>query len=125
MSEQKSSNRAGPTKLIFSCSGAADVGEIADRTARKLTREGAGKMYCLTGIGGRVVSMVKFAQAAETILAIDGCAQNCTSHCLKKAGFKNFKTLRLADLGMEKGMSPANDDAVARVSEAAKQLLAI
>ena len=44
---------AGP-KLIFSCSGAADVGELADQTARKLTRNGDGKMFCLAGIGGRV-----------------------------------------------------------------------
>jgi len=32
---------AGP-KLIFSCSGAADVGELADQTTRKLTRNGDG-----------------------------------------------------------------------------------
>lgn len=33
----------GP-KLIFACSGAADVGAIADQAARKLTKDGAGKM---------------------------------------------------------------------------------
>ncbi len=40
------------TKLIFACSGAADVGAIADQAARKLTRDGVGKMFCLAGIGG-------------------------------------------------------------------------
>ncbi|MEI6422312.1 MAG: putative zinc-binding protein [Lentisphaerota bacterium] len=30
-------------KLIFACSGAADVGAIADQAARKLSREGKGK----------------------------------------------------------------------------------
>ena len=39
----------GANTLIFSCSGAADVGEIADRAARKLTRERMGKMFCLAG----------------------------------------------------------------------------
>jgi len=48
----------GP-KLIFSCSGCADVGELADQAARKLTRDGAGKMSCLAGIGGRISGIVK------------------------------------------------------------------
>ncbi|MBT4482837.1 MAG: zinc-binding protein, partial [Candidatus Latescibacteria bacterium] len=37
--------------LIFPCSGAADVGEISDQIARKLTRDGIGKMFCLAGVG--------------------------------------------------------------------------
>ncbi len=31
-----------PPKLICSCSGAADVGELADRTARELCANGNG-----------------------------------------------------------------------------------
>ena len=42
------------SKLIFACSGAADVGKIADLSARKLTEDGVGKMFCLAGVGGRV-----------------------------------------------------------------------
>lgn len=34
-------------KLNFSRAGAADVGEIAGRAARKLHKEGAGKLFCL------------------------------------------------------------------------------
>jgi len=64
-------------KLIFSCSGAADVGELADQAARKLNREGAGKMFCLAGIGGQVSGIVKTTEAATSILAIDGCALEC------------------------------------------------
>ena len=59
-------------KLIFSCSGAADVGEVADRAARELTRKGEGKMFCLAGIGGRVSGIMATTQAAARILAIDG-----------------------------------------------------
>ncbi|MBF0245437.1 MAG: zinc-binding protein, partial [Planctomycetes bacterium] len=40
--------------LIFACSGAADVGAVTDLAARRLTKEGAGKMFCLAGIGGKV-----------------------------------------------------------------------
>lgn len=44
---------AAPT-LIFACSGSSDVGEIADRAARRFMHHGAGRMYCLAGAGGRM-----------------------------------------------------------------------
>ena len=58
----------GP-KLIFACSGAADVGKISDLAARKLTTEGAGKMFCLAGIGGRVTGIMETTRVATAILA--------------------------------------------------------
>ena len=45
---------SGGPKLIFACSGAADVGEISDRAARKLSKDGIGAMFCLAGVGGRI-----------------------------------------------------------------------
>ena len=48
---QNSCSCSAAPKLIFPCSGGSDVGEITDRAARKVTIEGAGKMYCLAGIG--------------------------------------------------------------------------
>ncbi len=123
MSEAKSDACSGANTLIFSCSGAADVGEVADRTARKLARDRVGKMYCLTGIGGQVASVVKTAQAADRILAIDGCTLNCASLCLKESGFENFVSLKLAELGMEKGMSPATEESVDRAAKTAESIL--
>ncbi|NMD05752.1 MAG: zinc-binding protein, partial [Deltaproteobacteria bacterium] len=38
------------TKLIYSCTGSADVGEIADRMARRLRDEGYTIMTCLAGV---------------------------------------------------------------------------
>ena len=35
------------TVLIYACSGAADVGELSDKVARKLRSLDAGKMFCL------------------------------------------------------------------------------
>ncbi len=124
MTAAKSCSCSGAVKLLFACSGASDVGEIADHTARKLTREGAGKMFCLTGIGGRVASIVKTAKAADKIVAIDGCAQLCAKHCLEEAGFAGFEHVQLGELGMEKGSSPVTDAAVDRAAEAVRQRLA-
>jgi uncharacterized metal-binding protein len=110
---------AGP-KLIFSCSGAADVGALADQAARKLNKEGSGKMFCMAGIGGRVSGIMKSTEAAASILAIDGCALDCTKKSLEEAGFKQFNHLRLADLGFEKGKTEVDAGTIAKVFEKAK-----
>ena len=96
-------------KLIFPCSGSSDVGEIADKTARLLTKSGAGKMYCLAGIGGRVSAIMASTEAVDTILVIDGCPQQCAKKTLLEAGFTNFQQILLTEHGFQKGMSPATE----------------
>ena len=123
MTEQNDCICSGGPKLIFACSGAADVGEITDRAARKLTKEGAGKMFCTVGIGGRVSGIMKTTESAERILAIDGCPLNCVKNSLEQAGFNKFEHLQLAELGLEKGKSPANEVDIEKVVCAARPLL--
>lgn len=114
---------AGAPKLIFACSGAADVGAIADRAARKLTADGVGKMYCLAGVGGAVGGIVETTKAASAILAIDGCPLDCARQTLEERGFREFNHLRLSDMGMEKGQSPATEERIAKIAEAGVRML--
>ena len=109
--------------MIFACSGAADVGEIADRAARKLTRDGKGRMFCMAGLGGRISGILKTTEAAEGILAIDGCPLNCVKSSLEQAGFKTFKHLQLADLGLEKSKSPATEQNIDKAAARAAELI--
>ena len=122
--DEKGADCCGGPKLIFACSGAADVGAVADRAARKLTADGAGKMFCMAGIGGRVDGILKTTEAASKILAIDGCALDCVKNCLEQAGFAGFEHLRLGEVGMEKGSTPPDDDVVAKAAEAGAARLA-
>jgi len=122
MSDKVCETSAAP-KLLFACSGAADVGEIADRAARKMTKEGAGKMFCLAGIGGRVEPIMKATVSAAQILALDGCGLDCVKQSLEQAGFKNYIHLRVTDLDMAKGSSPATNEHIDRVSQKAQELL--
>jgi uncharacterized metal-binding protein len=124
MSDTKSSACSGGPTLVFACSGAADVGAIADQAARKLTREGKGKMFCLAGIGGRVSGIMATTRSAEKIIAIDGCSLNCVKASLEQAGFANFTHLQLVDLGMEKGKTPCTEGAVDKAFAAACDKLA-
>jgi len=115
----------GVPRLIFACSGASDVGEITDRAARLLTREGVGRMYCTAGVGGRVSGILATARTASAILALDGCPLNCAQKTLKEAGFSSFVHLSLCVLGMEKGATPPTEAAIRRVAdEAAARLKA-
>lgn len=113
----------GAGKLIFACSGSADVGKIADLAARKLHEDGAGKMFCLAGIGGRVKGILDGTRSAQAILVLDGCPLHCGRHSLEEAGFKRFEHLCLKDLGMEKGKTPATEQAVAKVARQGKARL--
>jgi uncharacterized metal-binding protein len=114
----------GTVKLIFPCSGASDTGEIADRAARKISAEGTGRMYCLAGIGGRVSGILATTKAACRVLAIDGCTVDCAKKTLEEAGFSGFGHLRITDLGMEKGESPAVPERIEKAADAARALLA-
>ena len=110
-------------KLIFACSGAADVGETADRAARALTKEDVGKMYCLAGLGGQVPGIVSNTRSAAKILAIDGCPTECAKKTLQVAGFTSFHHIQLTDLGLQKGSSPATAENIQTVVARAKELL--
>jgi uncharacterized metal-binding protein len=110
-------------KLIFPCSGASDVGEISDRAARRLTKEGKGKMYCLAGVGGRVPDFLANVPPAQKILVIDGCPAECARNTLIQAGFTVFEHLQLKVLGLEKGQSaPSFNNIQAAVNKAAQML---
>lgn len=110
--------------IIYACSGCSDAGELADRIARQLSREGVGEMSCLAGIGGRVRHLVTIAEKAECILVIDGCPINCARQTLELAGVKRFVHLGLHELGLRKGHCPATDDNIGRGVAAARRQLA-
>ncbi len=121
--DEKCACEAAPL-LIFPCSGASDVGGIADQAARELTGRGVGKMYCLAGIGGRVSGILKTTEAAAGILAIDGCPLGCARKTLEQAGFDDIVHLEVTALGFEKGAVGFDDEAVRTVADAGGALLA-
>lgn len=110
-------------KLVFACSGAADVGAIADQAARKLSKAGKGKMFCTVGLGGRVAPILETTRAASTILAIDGCPLDCTKKSLEEAGFTDCLHLRVTDLGLAKGQTEISDANISQVFDEAGAML--
>jgi uncharacterized metal-binding protein len=113
---------SAPT-LIFPCSGGSDCGAVSDLAARRLTRDGVGRMYCLAGLGGEVAAIIANAKAAGKVLAIDGCNLDCARKTIERAGIAVTAHLRLSDLGMEKGKTLADEANVATVASRAAALL--
>lgn len=109
--------------MVFSCSGAADVGAICDHAARQLSREGVAAMSCIAGVAANVEPIMNALAAANAVLAVDGCPQDCVAKTLEAAGKKATAHVRLSDLGMVKKESPLSDERVKSVLTAAKAAL--
>jgi len=109
--------------IVFSCSGAADVGAICDQAARQMSRDGAAAMSCIAGVSAQVEPIMNAAKAAPRVLALDGCPQDCVAKTLSAAGFTHVTQVRLSDLGMNKKESPLTDERIRKVLAAAKEAL--
>lgn len=112
-----------PKPIVYACSGCSDAGELADRIARQLGRNGSAEMSCLAGIGGRVKSILSKGEKAQRILVIDGCPLNCARKTLELAGIKQFHHMGLHELGMRKGNCPPTEERIAAGLVAAERLI--
>lgn len=109
---------SGTTTLILPCSGAADTGEIADKAARAFTRGGCASMSCLAGVGANISGFIASAKGADRLLVVDGCPLECAKKTLAEKGVtKNIIHVRVTDLGIVKGHSPATGEHVKAVVE--------
>ncbi len=123
MSDQKSTIGNDSEKLLFTCSGGSNVGEIADRAARKLYREGVIQMSCIIAIGGKIESLLDRTKKASRVIALDGCEKDCVSRTLKNAGIKNYTHIRLNDAGMVKGGARVDETTIDKAVQHVKEII--
>ncbi|MEM2991400.1 MAG: putative zinc-binding protein [Halobacteria archaeon] len=113
----------GVEVIIFPCSGAANVGQIANRAAVELAKQGFGNMFCTAAIGAGIKAIIESARASGKMLAIDGCRIACASEILKKAGFNPLEIV-VTNLGIKKNFDlNLNEEEVKLVIEKAKELI--
>ena len=105
-------------RLIYSCSGAADVGQIADLTARRLRDEKFGSMSCLSGIGAGLSGFLESAKAADNIV-IDGCPVGCGKKMFENQGLP-FTEFVLTQQGLVKGSTPPTPEIAGNMADAVK-----
>lgn len=92
----------GNNVMILACSGASNVGQLANQAAVELTQEGFGKMFCLAGIGGGLSGFVQSARDVPLMVAVDGCQVGCAKAILDKAQVPLKHYLVLTEEGIEK-----------------------
>ena len=85
--------------LIFTCSGASNVGQIANQAAVDLQQEGIGKMLCIAGIGAHVSGMIASAKAGKRLVGIDGCPVSCTKKTLEHTDLSVTDHIVITELG--------------------------
>ncbi|MEL7664009.1 MAG: putative zinc-binding protein [Methanosarcina mazei] len=109
---------------IFACSGASNVGQIANKIAVELTKQEVGKMMCAVGIGGRINGLLKSAEGSERLIAIDGCPLNCTKETLELAGFTPDRHIVVSELGIKKNKDlDLKDEEVKEAMDKVKEIL--
>ncbi len=110
------------TTLIYSCSGAANTGFLADSTARKLMKENKGKMCCLSAVGAGKSGHILSANAADKNIVIDGCNVKCGKTIFEKHKLP-FEHFIVTDFGIEKGKTEITTEVIDDFTEKiAKQI---
>lgn len=119
----KGSCCGGAPRLVFACSGASDVGAVADQVARRVSRMKLASMGCLAAVANGLDFAMDPIKVAERIIVIDGCPENCAGLTMEKAGAPSFDHILLSDLGMEKGHTKVDQEHIARAYERAEMIL--
>jgi len=109
--------------MILACSGASNVGQLANQAAVELTREGVGKMFCLAGVGGHLGGFVRSAKDVPEMVAIDGCEIGCARAILDHAEVPVKNCVLITGLGIEKNkdLVPKREE-IDQVKEAVKKV---
>ncbi len=118
--EQKACVCSTDEKMVLACSGACDLGHLTDIVARKLNENKVRKMFCLAVVAAGIEKSIEDLKK-KNIFMIDGCPVDCGKKILDKAGFKEYKYMRVSDMGYKKGETPVNEVVISAVYEMAKK----
>ncbi|HUS76428.1 MAG TPA: putative zinc-binding protein [Methanothrix sp.] len=110
---------------VVTCSGASNVGQIANQAAIKLAKEKVAGFFCLAGVGAHIKGMVKSAKEADLMVSIDGCPVQCAAKTLQHAEIEPAIQIIVTELGIEKSHDIALDEKIcSKIVEKVKEELA-
>jgi len=102
MSTQGARKRTNRKICILSCSGASNLGQVANQAALELVEEGFGEGICTAAVGARVKWAVERLRDAGKIVAINGCDSECARKILKDIGRDDAVHVTTSELGIDK-----------------------
>ena len=100
-----------PKRIIFPCAGQANVGQLTNLAAVRLTEEGYGSIACasLLAIGNK--TLIANALNADEVVILDGCPMQCAKKIAGAQGVAGGQHLVLTEMGIAKGPSKNYTDA--------------
>ena len=111
-------------RIVYSCSGCADVGELADQVSRKLRKDGYAKTSgsCLAGIGAGFSSFIDAAKEVETVVTVDGCPVGCAKKIIENIGITP-QAIFLTELGVVKGQTAVTPELINQMTQSVAKKL--
>lgn len=101
--------------LLYSCSGAANTGYLADQVYRKLMRDKVGDGTCLAAVGTDLSGFLASAKGADQNVIIDGCPVGCGKRAFENKGLP-FTQYITTDFDVKKGQTQITQEIIQRVA---------
>lgn len=92
-------------RIIFPCSGVANVGQITNLASIQLADEGYGSTSCVALLATGAEALVAGARGADEVLILDGCPVLCAKKIADTQNVPVAQHIVVTDLGIEKGPS--------------------
>ena len=103
------------TNLVYSCSGAANTGLLADQVMRSLNRDKAASSTCLAAVGAELSGFIESARSATRNIIIDGCPVACGKRVFEARGLP-FEHFVMTEFGVEKGKTAITGDLIETIA---------
>jgi uncharacterized metal-binding protein len=88
--------------VFLTCSGSSNCGQIANQASVQMDEEGAGKMYCIAGIGSHHEGMIESVKSADRVVVLDGCPIACAKKTIEHAGITVTDWVCVTQSGIKK-----------------------
>ena len=99
---------------VYACSGASNLGQLANEIAVRLDRLGLADLACATEVGADGDEK----GSSKPVLAISGCTSACCAAMLARHGIAVSRSVILAERGIAKAKHVlVDDDSTERVFE--------
>ncbi|HDS08776.1 MAG TPA: hypothetical protein ENN73_00985 [Firmicutes bacterium] len=92
----------GGNRIVYSCSGGSNVGQITNDLARKFAEENLAVMSCGIALGGDLKGFIASAKQSEKNILLDGCQVGCLGKVFARHEITNIDHFILTDFGIQK-----------------------
>ncbi|MBI9097283.1 MAG: putative zinc-binding protein [Spirochaetaceae bacterium] len=102
-------------RLLYSCSGAANTGFLADQVWRKLMKDGTGSGTCLSAVGADLSGFLLSAANSDENIIIDGCPVGCGKKIFESKKLP-YNQILITDYNVKKGKTEITPELIELVT---------